>query len=77
MKRLLMFSLFCIAVPVALGGCSGDPDESNAPTKAEIDKQLEGLPAIDPKDSAPMGGGARIKGGAGNQAGAGAQTGGG
>ena len=41
-------------VALSVTGCS-DADTGDAPTKAEIDKKLEGQPVIDPKMSAPMG----------------------
>ena len=39
---------------VSTTGCSGSSDESQAPSKAEIDKGLQGKPAVDPNAGAPM-----------------------
>jgi predicted component of type VI protein secretion system len=56
-KRILLpFAVLAsLACLVALNGCSGGDDSTSAPTKTEIDKGLEGKPAIDPNSSAPMG----------------------
>lgn len=55
MNRILLLAALvgCLA-SVALTGCAAKDPDALAPTKAEIDKGLQGKPAIDPNLGAPM-----------------------
>lgn len=58
MKNRLQIVLLMVGlIAVFLPGCASDPAEDAGASKAQIDKGLEGQPAINPDDSVPMGAG--------------------
>lgn len=61
MKLKILLGILGIAFIAVLCGCASGED--NAPSKEAIDKNLEGLPPIDPNAGDPMGAPTKGKGG--------------
>lgn len=62
MKTKLLFLVLVSAIGFALWGCGSGGDDQG-PSKEAIDKNLEGLPPVDPNAGDPMGAPTKGKGG--------------